>query len=96
MNEVVAAIQALVGTVVLGAGAIVTWRKANREAKHSENDLMLEHMKAQDDSIIELRKRLDRSEGRERVRDDYIQLLRQHIASGKPPPPPPFPESLTG
>lgn len=41
-------------------------------------------------------KRIEGLERRERVRDDYIMLLRQHIADGKPPPPPPYPSALTG
>lgn len=32
---------------------------------------------------------------RERVRDDYIHLLRGYIADGKPPPPPDWPDELT-
>lgn len=32
---------------------------------------------------------------RERIRDDYIHQLRQHIADGNPPPPPPWPKELT-
>ena len=43
----------------------------------------------------ELRERLNDVEKRELVRDDYIIVLRQHIADGKPPPPPPYPEGLT-
>lgn len=41
------------------------------------------------------RDRLTGLEFRERVRDDYIQTLRQHITDGKPPPPPVWPTSLT-
>lgn len=43
----------------------------------------------------ELADRLDKSEARERVRDDYIHKLRDHISQGNPPPPPPWPEGLT-
>jgi hypothetical protein len=38
--------------------------------------------------------RVDRLEDRERVRDDYIIQLRQHILEEKPPPPPPYPIGL--
>lgn len=43
----------------------------------------------------ELAARLDRSEQRERIRDDYIHQLRDHISQGNPPPPPPWPAGLT-
>lgn len=43
----------------------------------------------------ELADRLDRSEVRERIRDDYIHQLREHISQGNPPPPPPWPTGLT-
>lgn len=42
-----------------------------------------------------LTERMDDTSRRERIRDDYIQVLRQHIAEGKPPPPPPWPKELT-
>jgi hypothetical protein len=53
-------------------------------------------------TIAELASRLDRTEERlddslrrERMRDDYIHQLRDHISLGKAPPPPPWPEGLT-
>jgi hypothetical protein len=39
--------------------------------------------------------RLDASLRRERIRDDYIHTLRDHIDQGKKPPSPPWPEGLT-
>lgn len=39
--------------------------------------------------------RLDASLRRERLRDDYIHQLRDHISLGKAPPPPPWPAGLT-
>lgn len=39
--------------------------------------------------------RLDASLRRERIRDDYIHELRDHISRGNPPPPPPWPAGLT-
>lgn len=39
--------------------------------------------------------RLDASLRRERLRDNYIHQLRDHITSGNPPPPPPWPDGLT-
>jgi hypothetical protein len=43
----------------------------------------------------EIRARVLGLETRERVRDDYILTLRQHINDEKPPPPPPWPAALT-
>lgn len=39
--------------------------------------------------------RIDESLRRERLRDDYIHQLRDHISQGNPPPPPPWPAGLT-
>lgn len=39
--------------------------------------------------------RLDASLRRERIRDDYIHTLRDHIDQGKKPPSPPWPDGLT-
>ena len=44
--------------------------------------------------ITELKTEQARSKTRERIRDDYINKLRHHIASGFPPPPPEWPEGL--
>lgn len=53
---------------------------------------------ARDQVLLEMYKetrgRVDRLEARERVRDDYIIELRQHIEEDKGPPPPPYPEGL--
>lgn len=43
----------------------------------------------------EIRARVLGLEVRERLRDDYILTLRQHINDEKPPPPPPWPAGLT-
>lgn len=42
------------------------------------------------------RERITALENRERIRDDYILDLRQHIVNENPPPPPPFPPALLG
>lgn len=42
----------------------------------------------------DLRKRVGQLEHHERIRDDYIIRLRQHISDGLPPPPPEWPEAL--
>ena len=88
-------VQGVGGTLILAAGAVITWRKAQDESQDAEADRIEAHMNSQDSRIARAECRLDASFRRERIRDDYILLLRQHIADGKPPPPPPWPEALT-
>lgn len=87
--------QGVGGTLILAAGAMLTWRKAHDESQDAEADRIDAHMDRQDDRIKRLECRLDASLRRERIRDDYIASLRQHIVDGKPPPPPTWPEALT-
>lgn len=47
------------------------------------------------EQVASVSKRLDESLRRERIRDDYIHTLRDHIDQGKKPPSPPWPEGLT-
>lgn len=60
---------------------------SDREARNKETAAM----KA---DIAELKTEQAKSKRRERIRDDYINKLRHHIASGFPPPPPEWPEGL--
>lgn len=39
--------------------------------------------------------RITRLEKNDRVLQDYVHQLRQHIADEKPPPPPPWPSTLS-
>ena len=94
-SNVIPVIQGLAGALALLAGAVVTWRKATRESEDAEWHRLAAHMDRQDHKLELLEKRLDASVVRERIRDDYIQILRLHIANGHPPPPPPWPDALT-
>jgi hypothetical protein len=78
---VVALIAAIAGVVV----AILN-RRGNRE------NALIDQLQEQLGSV---EKRVDESLRRERIRDDYIHELRDHIDQRKPPPPPPWPEGLT-
>lgn len=82
--------------LVLGALGIGTIAAAiiNKIRPKGERELALleqvQEERARDhDRIVGL-------ERRERIRDDYIMVLRQHIANGQPPPPPAYPAGLTG
>jgi len=44
--------------------------------------------------VDELERTRDVGERVGRQKDDYIHVLRAHIALGNPPPPPPYPEGL--
>ncbi|WNM72243.1 hypothetical protein SEA_GUSANITA_22 [Arthrobacter phage Gusanita] len=44
--------------------------------------------------IADLKTEQNKSKKRERIRDDYINKLREHINAGNPPPPPAWPEGL--
>ncbi|MFJ4287965.1 hypothetical protein ACIPY0_20170 [Paenarthrobacter nicotinovorans] len=61
--------------------------KDDREAREKETAAM----KA---DIAELRAEQNKAKRRERIRDDYINRLREHINLGNPPPPPEWPEGL--
>lgn len=43
------------------------------------------------EASTEDRSRIETLEASDRVKDDYIHELRDHITEQKPPPPPPFP-----
>lgn len=55
---------------------------------------LLGQQKESREDRTELRERVETLESNERIRDDYILRLRQHIADELPPPPPPWPEDL--
>lgn len=88
---------------VLGAlwGAYTTFFKAKTDSKSSAVSQWQELYEGQREAVTELDRKFDRltdrvdaSARREKVRDDYIMELRQHIAEGKPPPPPAWPTAL--
>jgi len=46
------------------------------------------------EDIVSLRARVAALERADRIKSDYIGVLRRHIADGHPPPPPPWPAEL--
>ena len=86
-----------IGSVIVKHMEIRAEERKTASSGDKENQLIdqyQEHAASQDAKIERLEDRMDASYRRERVRDDYIAVLRQHIADGKPPPPPPFPPGL--
>lgn len=97
MTEYVNVWQIILGLFGLAGGilgGIATWKNASTESRHSIAQQYEAMMKRQDERISHLESWQRESEVRERIRDDYIYELRQHIAEGKPPPPPAWPSAL--
>ena len=86
------ALPALITGVLGIAAVIVTQRLARRAQREMTPQQMIDSLVARLDRA---ETRLEASEQRERLRDDYIHQLRDHISLGKAPPPPPWPEGLT-
>lgn len=73
-------------TGVLGLlGVVVTRRFARTAQKETDTRARVDKLEAQAQDFGK----------RERLRDDYIHELRNHIAEEKGPPPPPWPDGLT-
>lgn len=90
---------AVVVTALLGSGGIakvMNERRPKDAPAHALIDQYQERVGEQDGKISTLETRINGLVAREEIRDDYIMILRQHIADGKPPPPPPFPQGLIG
>ncbi|MCC4250730.1 hypothetical protein [Microbacterium testaceum] len=85
----------LVALIAAVAGIVVAIlnRRGNRE--NALMDQLQEEVKSAREQLGTVEKRVDESLRRERIRDDYIHELRDHIDQRKPPPPPPWPEGLT-
>lgn len=79
--------QALVAVLVPLVAGGITWLNSKGNRAHSMID-------QQQEEIERLTKRVGVIESHERIREDYIYLLRGHIASGLPPPPPEWPPGL--
>lgn len=86
------ALPALITGVLGIAAVIVTQRLARRAQREMTPQQMIDSLVAR---LERAETRLEASEQRERLRDDYIHQLRDHISLGKAPPPPPWPEGLT-
>lgn len=76
-----AVLGALIGGFFAYLAARVTARVQNR---YNSADVKLRR-------IVQLETRVDKLESRDRIHQDYIETLRQHITDGQPPPPPPWP-----
>lgn len=85
----------LVALIAAVAGIVVAIlnRRGNRE--NALIDQLQEQVKTAQDQLGKVNDRVDQSLRRERIRDNYIHELRDHIDMRKPPPPPPWPEGLT-
>lgn len=81
-TQVVVAALALLGVVL--SGALAFWQKATSDLV---NALQAE--------VAALRTEVGELKSRERLAEDYIDVLRDHINQHKPPPPPPWPHGLT-
>jgi hypothetical protein len=80
---------AIIGGVVLiigsAAGVVSALITSRVQAKKNSADVKLTRIKALED-------RVDKLESRDRIHQDYILVLREHITAGSPPPPPPWPK----
>jgi len=83
--------------ILLGSGGLGVFvnKKIPRHTQLIElvADLQEERDKS-NDRLDTLEQKLDTLEQKQRLRDDYIALLRMHINNGYPPPPPEWPEGL--
>ncbi|WP_440708836.1 hypothetical protein [Herbiconiux sp. YIM B11900] len=90
----------LIVSVIGGSAAYITTKINKRGTQENTFIDQLQEQQARSDAKIEaLEKKVDDRDAaarkRERIRDDYIYELRDHIDMRKPPPPPPWPEGLT-
>ena len=84
--EIVVALIAVTGVILSGiAGILGAYITSRVQAKKNSADVKLTRIKALED-------RVDKLESRDRIHQDYILVLREHITAGSPPPPPPWPK----
>lgn len=73
------------GTIIVAfLTSLVTLKVAEKSGRIQKADVKMRR-------ITQLESRVDALESKDRVHQDYIGTLRQHIINGNPPPPPPFP-----
>lgn len=89
----------VVGSVAVAVVTVCgTWLATKIQHKGKpENaliDQLQEEMASMRGDIAELKAEQSKAKRRERIRDDYINKLREHINLGNPPPPPAWPEGL--
>lgn len=86
---------AIVGALGLAGGSFLTARIQKRgTVENLLIDQLQEQVAAADRRTEAVEKRERAQRRRERMLDDYIAQLRQHISDGNPPPPPPWPFGL--
>lgn len=76
--------------IVIGGGVSILVAVLNRGG--ARENALIDQLQEQ---VSSLDTKLDGALRRERIRDDYIHELRDHIEQRKNPPPPPWPEGLT-
>lgn len=84
-------------TILLGSGGLGVFinKKIPRHTQLVEIVADLQEERDKSNGRIEtLEGRLELLEVKQRLRDDYIALLRMHINNGYPPPPPEWPAGL--
>jgi TolA-binding protein len=90
---------ALIGPLVVGliaavAGWVTTRIQHRGKPENALIDQLQEELLSMRKDITDLKLEQAQSRRRERIRDDYINQLRQHIADQKPPPAPEWPKGL--
>ncbi|MBN9210706.1 MAG: hypothetical protein BGO45_10555 [Microbacterium sp. 71-36] len=85
----------VVGLIAAAAAVIVALLNRGGARENALIDQLQEQVKDALARAEKVEARLDASLKRERIRDDYIHTLRDHIDQGKKPPSPPWPEGLT-
>lgn len=81
-TQILVGVLALLGVVV--SAVVAYWQKATSDLVHA---LQVE--------VASLRDEVAGLKSRERIAEDYIDVLREHIENRQPPPPPPWPHGLT-
>lgn len=78
--------------IVAGIGGLVALLVAKTNKRGTNENALIDQLQ---EEIARVDGKLDESLKRERIRDNYIHQLRDHIVQEKPPPPPEWPEGLT-
>lgn len=78
----------IITALVTGLGFIVTGKVTKGGTKVTSQADVIASLQRQLDALSE---KVDRMEEHDRIKEDYIDKLRDHINQGSPPPPPPWP-----
>jgi hypothetical protein len=87
-------VSAVLGAIGTAYGAVATYRRAKTEGQSSAAEQWQDIATDHKERLEKVERRVNAAAVRERIRDDYIFILRNHISDGKPPPPPPWPPEL--